>query len=268
MTRQLLQLSELGLAPVWLRRNVDWQAMSNADDGGHHELTVSAPPSLAANLVAAETGAVQADFIAPQEVVALPSNQPEISRPVRAFANWEALQQEVGACRQCKLCETRTQTVFGKGNRASRLLLIGEAPGAEEDRQGLPFVGKAGQLLDNMLQAIGMDLESCYIANVLKCRPPGNRNPAPDEVLACSDYLQAQIAMIKPDVILALGRFAAHSLLQSEEAIGSLRRRQHDYQGIPLHVTFHPAYLLRSPNEKAKAWQDLLAVKKTLQTGH
>ena len=177
---------------------------------------------------------------------------------------WEALQSRVATCTLCDLHKTRTQTVFGVGNRNADWLIVGEAPGAEEDRQGEPFVGRAGQLLNAMLEAIGLKREQVYIANILKCRPPNNRDPKPEEVVHCEQYLKRQVQLLQPKIILALGRIAAQNLLKTETRVGALRGRRHTYAdtGVPLVVTYHPAYLLRSPAEKRKAWQDLqLAVK-------
>jgi DNA polymerase len=173
--------------------------------------------------------------------------------------DWPELASRVAGCTRCVLHETRTQTVFGTGNRKADWLIIGEAPGADEDRQGEPFVGRAGQLLTAMLQAIGYSREDVYITNILKCRPPGNRDPLPAEVACCHDYLERQIELIGPKLILAVGRVAAHNLLQTDIPIGRLRGRVHRYgkAGIPLVVTYHPAYLLRSPLEKRKTWEDL-----------
>lgn len=173
--------------------------------------------------------------------------------------DWDALSAAVKDCTQCQLCGTRTQSVFGTGDRNATWMVVGEAPGADEDRQGEPFVGKAGQLLNEMLRAIGLQREQVYIANILKCRPPNNRDPRPEEVLCCEPYLKRQIELIQPTVILAVGRIAAQNLLKSEAAIGRLRGKQHYYPGseTPVVVTYHPAYLLRSPSEKRKAWQDL-----------
>jgi DNA polymerase len=174
-------------------------------------------------------------------------------------AVWERLREEVAACTRCALCGSRTQTVFGVGNRQARLLVIGEAPGAEEDRRGEPFVGRAGQLLNSMLRAIGCAREQVYIANVLKCRPPGNRDPSPTEVAACLPYLQRQIELLSPKLILVVGRIAAQNLLATEIPIARLRGTLHRFgpAGIPVVVTYHPAYLLRSPGEKRRAWIDL-----------
>ncbi len=180
--------------------------------------------------------------------------------------DWEQLATEVSGCVLCGLHTTRTQTVFGVGNRHAELLVIGEAPGAEEDRQGEPFVGRAGQLLNSMLRAMRMPRETVYIANLLKCRPPGNRDPAPEEVRCCQPYLQRQIELLAPRLLLAVGRIAAQNLLATETPIGKLRGSVHRYgaQGTPLIVTYHPAYLLRSPTEKRKAWSDLRLVVKEL----
>lgn len=185
--------------------------------------------------------------------------------PVTAL-DWEALQARVAACTACGLCKSRTQTVFGVGSRQALWLIVGEAPGAEEDARGEPFVGQAGKLLDNMLAAVGRsrasgDEQSVYIANVLKCRPPGNRNPEPHEVAACAPYLQRQIELLQPRVILVMGRFATQALLGTDASIASLRGRVHEVQvgqrHIPAVVTYHPAYLLRNLADKAKSWQDL-----------
>ena len=170
---------------------------------------------------------------------------------------WTNLQQQVSQCHACDLCQTRTQTVFGVGNRHANWLLIGEAPGQNEDLQGEPFVGKAGQLLNEMLRAIGLDREQVYIANMLKCRPPNNRDPQADEVAACNGFLQQQIALLQPKIILAVGRIAAQNLLKTQQPLSRLRGTQHQLDGIPLVVVHHPAYLLRSLTEKAKAWEDL-----------
>jgi uracil-DNA glycosylase family 4 len=179
--------------------------------------------------------------------------------------DWAELKQAIKTCTACELHKTRTQGVVGVGDEKAEWLIIGEAPGADEDAQGEPFVGQAGKLLDAMLAAIGLRRgENVYIANVLKSRPPGNRNPAPDEVAACMPYLERQIQLIQPKIILALGRFAVQSLLNSEETIGKLRGRVHRYQGIPLIVTYHPAYLLRNLPDKGKAWEDLCLARDTL----
>jgi len=174
-----------------------------------------------------------------------------------AAADWETLERRVAACTACGLHSTRTQTVFGVGSRRARWMFVGEAPGAEEDRQGEPFVGAAGQLLNAMLEAIGLRREEVYIANVLKCRPPGNRDPQPHEVERCEPFLVRQIELIGPRLIVALGRHAAHNLLKTDVPLARLRGQRLSYRGTPLVVTFHPAYLLRNPADKRRAWDDL-----------
>ena len=179
---------------------------------------------------------------------------------------WEQLADAVARCTACKLHTTRTQGVLGVGDRNADWLIIGEAPGADEDAQGEPFVGQAGKLLDAMLAAIDLKRgDNVYITNVLKSRPPGNRNPEPDEVAACRPYLLAQIELIQPKLILALGRFAAQSLLDTDEAIARLRGRVHRFRNVPLVVTYHPAYLLRNLPDKARAWEDLCLARRTMQ---
>lgn len=182
-----------------------------------------------------------------------------------ARMDWEALHAAVMHCTRCELHRTRTQGVFGVGDRHAEWLIVGEAPGADEDRLGEPFVGQAGKLLDAMLAAIGLKRgENVYIANVLKSRPPKNRDPSPEEVAACLPYLERQIELIQPKLMLALGRFAAQSLLVTDTAISRLRGVVHSYRGIPLVVTYHPAYLLRNPADKARAWEDLLLAQQTM----
>jgi uracil-DNA glycosylase len=177
--------------------------------------------------------------------------------------DWPALRDAVAGCQACGLCRTRRQTVFGVGHPQAHWMLVGEAPGEQEDRQGEPFVGRAGQLLDRMLMAVGLTRadapphEQVFIANVIKCRPPGNRNPQPEEVAQCEPFLRRQVALVQPRLILAMGRFAVQSLLKSSEPIGKLRGRVHDFHGVPLVVTYHPAYLLRNPADKALVWDDL-----------
>lgn len=186
------------------------------------------------------------------------------AQPAIDTLDWTALEARVSACERCRLCERRTNTVFGVGDREADWMLIGEAPGENEDKQGEPFVGQAGKLLDNMLGALDLARgTNVYIANVIKCRPPGNRNPEPDEVARCEPYLQRQVALVKPKLIVALGRFAAQSLLKTEASISSLRGRVHEYEGVPVIVTYHPAYLLRSLGDKAKSWQDLCLARDT-----
>ena len=179
---------------------------------------------------------------------------------------WDQLAQTVAACRACGLCNGRRNTVFGTGDRQADWLIVGEAPGENEDLQGEPFVGQAGQLLDNMLKALGLNRrQKVYIANVLKCRPPGNRNPEPGEVAQCEPFLRRQVELLQPRIILAMGRFAVQALLQSNEPIGKLRGQVHRYSGVPVVVTYHPAALLRNLPEKAKAWADLCLALEVLQ---
>ncbi|MGE5345268.1 MAG: uracil-DNA glycosylase [Acidithiobacillales bacterium] len=173
--------------------------------------------------------------------------------------------QEVASCRKCGLGATRTQTVFSDGSPEARILFVGEAPGADEDAQGVPFVGRAGQLLTRMIEdGMGIPRKDVYICNVLKCRPPDNRNPEPSEISACRGYLETQIETIRPEVIVALGKFAAQFLLETEEGIMRLRGKWGDYRGIPVMPTFHPSFLLRQPEKKREAWEDLLRVLKRL----
>ena len=216
--------------------------------------------------------------------MAAPSSTPRSAVPVAAALpadavplpagvdqmDWDSLQAAVAECRACGLCQGRKNTVFGVGDRSAQWMVIGEAPGENEDLQGEPFVGQAGKLLDNMLKAIGLNRQAqgdagVYIANTLKCRPPGNRNPEPQELSTCAPYLMRQVALVQPRMILAMGRFAVQSLLQTSEPIGKLRGRVHQFQGVPVVVTYHPAYLLRNPADKAKAWADLLLALKTAQ---
>jgi uracil-DNA glycosylase len=180
---------------------------------------------------------------------------------------WAELERAVRSCTLCPLHRTRTQGVFGVGNRNAQWMVIGEAPGADEDRQGEPFVGRAGQLLNSMLKAIGLQREQVFIANILKSRPPGNRDPKPEEVRACLPYLFRQIELVNPQLILCVGRIAAQTLLETDTPIGKLRGQLHRIAGNrPMIVTYHPAYLLRSPGEKRKSWADLLLALRTLES--
>ena len=197
------------------------------------------------------------------------------AQPARVFANarsifdslersdetLEQIRADLGDCRRCKLAPTRTHIVFGSGSATAELMFVGEAPGADEDEQGLPFVGRAGQLLTKIIEAIGMTRDEVYICNILKCRPPGNRNPEPDEIAACQPFLFRQIATIRPRVVCALGTFGAQTLLGTREPISRLRGELVDFRGAKLMATFHPAYLLRNPNEKRKVWEDVQKVR-------
>ncbi len=239
-------LIELGIRP-WVRRVV-----SGADAG--------------AGVTAIDVGGRD-----PQAPSAARGNAAASAPETEGIAErWQTLEDTVSQCTRCALHRGRTRTVFGAGNRQARLLVIGEAPGAEEDRKGEPFVGRAGQLLNAMLAAIGMDRRDVYIANILKCRPPGNRDPAAEEIATCTPYLREQIALQAPDVILAVGRIAAQWLLQTDTAVGRLRGQVHGFDvaaarsRIPLVVSYHPAYLLRTPQAKARAWDDLRQVRRLL----
>ncbi len=225
--------------------------------------TRAAPPHVAGASAAAPASPAASPVAAADEpaAAALAERRQAIAR-----LDWPALREAVAACSACTLHGTRTQPVFGVGHTEAHWMVVGEAPGEQEDLQGEPFVGAAGQLLDQMLAALSLTraaegpqppAQRVFIANTLKCRPPRNRNPQPDELLACEPFLQRQIALVQPRIILAMGRFAIQSLLQSNEPVGKLRGRVHRYQGVPLVVTYHPAYLLRSPAEKARAWDDL-----------
>jgi len=235
-------LAEMGLAPVWrLRREgaapvVQSVAIATADV---QRVRVHEDPVVPASSAAREQGILSMD--------------------------WQALKGKVAGCTDCRLRATCRQTVFGVGDERAAWMLVGEAPGADEDRLGEPFVGQAGRLLDNMLGALGLARGAdVYIANVLKCRPPGNRNPQPDEVAQCAPYLLRQISLIQPKLIVAMGRFAAQALLGTDASIASLRGRVHRYAGVPLVVTYHPAYLLRNLPDKAKAWVDLRFAARTI----
>lgn len=197
----------------------------------------------------------------------LPRDEPELrvaaaSDASAASLDWDGLAACVANCTRCELSKSRTKTVFGVGNRSADWMIIGEAPGSEEDRRGEPFVGRAGKLLDEMLHAIGLSRDTVFIANILKCRPPNNRDPKPAEAAECRRYLERQIELIQPKIILAVGKIAAQNLLGSTETVGRMRARQHELNGIPLVVTYHPAYLLRSPSHKRDSWRDLCIAKR------
>jgi uracil-DNA glycosylase family 4 len=241
MSRREEFLREMGLAPVWqLRRSP----------------TVSAAPEAVPE--AARDAKVQEEA---------PAQEPPGERV--SGMQWPELKAAVAQCTACGLCKSRKNTVFGVGDESADWMIVGEAPGAEEDERGEPFVGQAGRLLDNMLASIGLSRgrngqANVYIANVLKCRPPGNRNPDPAEVAKCAPYLMRQIELVQPKVILAMGRFAAQSLLDSDASISSMRGKAFRTQGVTTVVTYHPAYLLRSLPDKAKAWEDLCFARRML----
>jgi DNA polymerase len=220
------------------------------------------PPVTASARSATPAQATAPTPVAPAALASLPAGI--------ELMDWPALREAVASCQACGLCEGRKHTVFGTGSTQADWLIVGEAPGENEDLQGEPFVGAAGQLLDNMLRAVGLSrtgegAQGAYITNVLKCRPPANRNPRPAEVAQCAPYLARQVALVQPKVIIAMGRFAVQSLLQSNEPIGKLRGQVHRYQGVPVIVTYHPAYLLRTPSDKGKAWADLCLAMETVQ---
>ena len=204
--------------------------------------------------------------IAPPVVREAPAREEPVADLGGALDPMAALREEVRNCVKCPLCQTRTQTVFADGNPAADVVFVGEAPGFHEDQKGIPFVGKAGQLLtDIIVKGMKMRREDVYICNVIKCRPPDNRDPSPDEKAKCEPYLVRQLQLVKPKVICALGGHAAKTLLKTEDSTGKLRGKWHFYEGIPLRVTFHPAYLLRSPGEKRKTWDDIQEVMKVLR---
>jgi len=235
------------------------------------EAALGAPEAAAVRSAERSPFAARLQSMAPSA----PASAPErLDAGEIARLDWPALREAVAGCRACRLCEGRTHTVFGVGHEQAHWMVVGEAPGEQEDLRGEPFVGKAGQLLDNMLAAIGLSRAAgpperqVFIANTLKCRPPGNRNPQPDELAQCEPFLMRQVALLRPKIILAMGRFAVQSLLRSSEPVGRLRGRVHRWQGVPLIVTYHPAYLLRSPEDKARAWDDLcLALEVAAQAG-
>lgn len=193
-----------------------------------------------------------------------PASAPRVSEEAAAFGaapTLESLREAVAGCRRCRLCETRKQTVFADGGPGARLAFVGEAPGADEDAQGIPFVGRAGQLLTKMIESgMGLSRQDVYICNVLKCRPPENRNPEPDEVASCREYLEGQLALVKPEVIVGLGKFACQFLLGTDEGMTRIRGRWGEYRGIPVMPTYHPSFLLRQPERKKETWSDLQKV--------
>ena len=245
-------LKEMGITPVWVPRH----APAPASAAARKPLVEAVPVSQAA-----ETRIQSASSASTPLKMAL---DPERASLI-AQMDWPQLKQSVAGCQACTLCQSRTNTVFGTGDEQADWLIVGEAPGQEEDRQGEPFVGPAGQLLDSMLAAIDLNRSTrVYIANTLKCCPPGNRNPEPHELAQCAPHLARQVELIAPKVILLMGRFAVQALLHTDASIASLRGRVHTYQGIPAVVTYHPAYLLRTLTDKAKAWEDLLFARSLL----
>jgi len=272
--RQQAMLREMGVT-LWLPPQTDGvQAPAPAAMPG------SAPAPAPAPVQAPVPAPAPVRMIRPVAASAAEVTPPSAPRPLAArpsgvaAMDWPALREAVAGCEACGLCRSRRHTVFGVGHEQAQWMIVGEAPGEQEDRQGEPFVGKAGQLLDNMLRAVGLTRaeagpeQQVYIANVLKCRPPMNRNPEPQEVAQCEPYLKRQVELVAPKLILAMGRFAVQSLLQTGEPIGRLRGRVHEYHGVPVVVTYHPAYLLRTPADKSRAWEDLCLAREVLrQTG-
>jgi DNA polymerase len=249
--RQRAMLAEMGLRVFEppLRQGTDDRPPEPARQ-------VAAKPALAA-------ASVKPIQPAPREM----AREPVVSRVGIEMMEWAALEEAVASCRACKLCDGRRHTVFGVGDQKADWLVVGEPPGENEELQGEPFVGQDGKLLDNMLKALGLDRQhKVYITNVLKCRPPGNRNPEPQEVAQCEPFLRRQVELLQPKIILAMGRFAVQSLLGSAEPIGKLRGRAHQYMGVPVIVTYDPAYLLRNLAEKAKAWADLCLALEVMRT--
>lgn len=250
-------LKALELDPLWTVNPegplAEWERQSKAAD-----------PQAGAPAPAKPAAAPGAVDLAAAEAASKP-DAPDRAGMI-ARMNWETLEATVARCCACPLYQTRTQTVFGVGDRHAEWLFVGEAPGAEEDKRGEPFVGRAGKLLDAMLQAVDLKRgDNVYIANVVKCRPPGNRNPEPDEAEACEPYLERQIALLQPRLVVALGRVAVQNLLKTDASIASLRGKVHNYRGTPLVVTYHPAYLLRNLPDKAKAWEDLCFAVETMR---
>jgi len=257
MNRRSRMLEALGVSTEWTLRGVEPAALETL------ELAVAEPVAVevdaATAVIAAEPVIAQVE--APVAEAPSDTAAPRAQR-IAAF-DWAQLEAAVSNCTSCKLCERRTNTVFGVGDRQAEWMLIGEAPGENEDKQGEPFVGQAGKLLDSMLRAVGLSREKgVFIANVLKCRPPGNRDPEPDEAAMCDPYLKRQIALVKPRIIVVLGRIAAQNLLQTQTPVSKLRGKVHEVEGLPVVVTYHPAYLLRTLTDKARAWEDLCLARK------
>ena len=258
MDRSEAVLRELNLYPQWKRRD---QPAPEELQAVHPEPAEGHEAPITADSRQASTGSARTEI---KDICAGPSAAAPASQVDEL--NWPELKQQVRDCTACKLRAGCTQTVFGVGDEQAEWLFVGEGPGADEDALGEPFVGQAGKLLDSMLLAIKLKRgDNVYIANIVKCRPPDNRTPGADEIATCLPYLQQQITLIKPKLIVALGKTAATALLGRDATLGSLRGTLHDFNGIPLIVTYHPAYLLRSPMEKAKAWQDLCFAVRTRQ---
>ncbi len=268
--RQRAMLAEMGVR-VWAPRQDAPEAVAPSGAAPERAPKTEAPttPSQTVPLAQVRSLGPTAPSKPPTPAPPTAADQAERLRPSGvAEMDWTTLRAAVAGCQACGLCQTRRNTVFGAGQLGADWMVVGEAPGENEDLQGEPFVGAAGQLLDNMLRAVGRSrsgdgAQGAYIANVLKCRPPANRNPQPAEVIQCEPYLARQVALLQPKIILAMGRFAVQSLLRTDEPIGRLRGRVHRYEGVPVIVTYHPAYLLRTPTDKSKAWEDLCLAMET-----
>jgi DNA polymerase len=247
---------ELAATIAELRAYLNWVAEGGA-------VFVAAAPAAAAPVVVSVVGPVKPPSVGTPAAKAPPADRVAAEREKRAslpVVSLEDVRAQIGECTLCKLHKGRHTIVFGVGNPNARLMFVGEAPGEDEDLKGEPFVGKAGQLLTRMIEAMGLRREDVYICNTVKCRPPNNRNPEADELAACEPFLKGQLAAVKPEVIVTLGKFAAQALLRDQTPITRLRGQWREYEGIPVMPTFHPAYLLRSPQEKAKVWEDLQRV--------
>jgi uracil-DNA glycosylase len=252
MTARDVILREIGLTPIWRAR---------AEDAVDAPSSVRMSDRAAASASAPVRHEPSSAPMRLDKAVSLPPSLADSDARAAAIAHmsWEALRDSISHCSACVLCKTRINTVPGVGDLSPSWMVIGEAPGENEDKQGEPFVGKSGQLLDAMLTAVGKKRgDGVYIANVIKCRPPGNRDPEPAEIAACAPYLKRQIALAAPKLLLAVGKFAAQTLLNRDDTVGAMRANGGTYEGVPVVVTYHPSYLLRSPLEKAKAWEDLL----------
>ena len=280
--RQRAMLAEMGVRVWW--PSTPAEPAAQAMPAAPAPEATPAVASTVAPMLAATTAPMTASTAAAPAVVPRPPQAASVrpaATPVPVLTtrpladgvdrmDWTTLQATAAACQACDLCAQRKKSVFGVGDQQAQWMVIGEAPGEQEDLQGEPFVGQAGQLLDNMLKAVGLSRQAqgeggVYIANAIKCRPPGNHNPTPQELATCAPYLARQVALVQPQIILLMGRFAVQSVLQTTEPIGKLRGQVHTYQGVPVVVTYHPAYLLRNPADKAKAWADLVLALKTAQ---
>lgn len=264
--RRIAMLREMGLTPVWVTRDTPPIEPPLGETQPSDAQTILQRTQKTTSRTTSTQAARSSPVVRSNDAAA--DAEIDKRRVQIVQMDWSALNAAVAACTACGLHASRTQTVFGVGDVQADWMIVGEAPGADEDRAGEPFVGQAGKLLDAMLLALGLHRQkNVYIANVLKCRPPGNRNPEPAEVVRCAPYLSRQVALVQPKMILAMGRFAVQALLGTEASIASLRGRSHTYEGVPLVVTYHPAYLLRNLPEKAKAWQDLRLAWRTLENG-